>query len=172
MASSETEVSSKSDAASSTAKLRTQKNESLVDKVLRVLSSVRFGIIMLSILLICCMIGMLIMQVEVEDFPQYFAKLTPAQKLIYTKLNLFNIYHSRYFTLLLAITALNIILASIDRFPTAWQYIVKPKLKASPNFIRAQTFNQESELRRDSGSVVSQIVETWKNQKEIKGAVN
>ncbi len=172
MASSETEVSSKNESVPATSKMRTQKSESLVDKVLRVLSSVRFGVIMLSIVLVCCMIGMLIMQVEVEDFPQYYAKLTPAQKLIYTKLDLVNIYHSKYFTALLAITALNIILASIDRFPTAWQYIVKPKLKASPNFIRAQTFNKEADLDSGTESLVSQIVSTWQKQKEIKGAVS
>lgn len=178
MASSETDVSTKTEpttvAAQSTvaAQVRTRKGESLVDKVLGVLSSVRFGIIMLSIVLVCCMVGMLIMQVEVEDFPQYYAKLTPAQKLIYTKLDLFNIYHSKFFTLLLAITALNIILASIDRFPTAWQYIVKPKLKASPNFIRAQTFNKEGTLQGDDKTVASKIVSTWQNQKEVKSAVN
>ena len=37
--------------------------------------------------------------------------------------------------LLLAITALNIILSSIDRFPAAWAYVSKPKLTASPRFI-------------------------------------
>jgi cytochrome c biogenesis protein len=172
MASSESEVSVKNEPASASVKLRTQRSESLVDKLLTLLSSVRFGIIMLSIVLVCCMIGMLIMQVEVEDFPQYFAKLSPAQKTIYTKLDLFNIYHSWYFTLLLAITALNIILASIDRFPTAWQYIVKPKLKASPNFIRAQTFNQEAELRDGEEAIVEKIVSTWKTQKEVVAAVN
>src|SRR5262245_6737393 len=102
----------------------------LVDQFLRLLSSVRFGIIMLSLLLLCSMIGMLVMQKDVEGFEQYYANLKPAQRVIYTKLNIFDIYHSRYFTFLLAITALNIILASIDRFPTAWQYIVKPKRSA------------------------------------------
>jgi cytochrome c biogenesis protein len=172
MSSSETEVSTKGEPTAVVANVRTKKSESLVDKVLGVLSSVRFGIIMLSIVLICCMIGMFIMQVEVEDFPQYYAKLTPAQRTIYGKLDLFNIYHSKLFTLLLAITALNIILASIDRFPTAWQYVVKPKLKASPNFIRAQTFNHEANLKGDDQSLVPQIISTWRNQKEITSAVN
>lgn len=163
MASSETEVTVKNESASVSTKLRTtRKSESLVDKVLSVLSSVRFGIIMLAILLVCSMIGMLIMQVEVEDFPQYYAKLTPAQQLIYTKLNLFNIYHSRYFTFLLAITALNIILASIDRFPTAWQYVVKPKLTASANFIRAQMFNQEIATDSDSKDFAEKVRAAWK----------
>jgi cytochrome c biogenesis protein len=166
MATSETEVKTETQSvpANATAvKVRANKsNESIIDKVLKLLSSVRFGIVMLTLLLICSMIGMLVMQVEVEGFQEYFAKLTPAQKLIYTKLDVFNIYHSWYFTLLLAITALNIILASIDRFPTAWQYIVKPKLKASPNFIRAQMFNQEIEVNDKPEDYVKKIKEGWK----------
>jgi len=73
-----------------------------------------------------------VMQVNVEGFQKYYSHLKPAQKLIYGSLGLFDIYRSRYFTLLLAITGLNIILASIDRFPAAWQYIRKPKLTAAP----------------------------------------
>src|SRR5215510_14573998 len=143
-----------------------------IDQLLRLLSSVRFGIIMLSLLLICSMIGMLIMQKDVEGFEQYFAKLTPAQRLIYTKLNIFDIYHSRYFTFLLAITALNIILASIDRFPTAWQYIVNPKLKASPKFIQAQTFTAEMSTRDKPEVVASRIASLWKKHKEIQSSIS
>jgi cytochrome c biogenesis protein len=162
MATSETDVKSEAQSVQTTATVRPKKqDESIIDKVLKLLSSVRFGIVMLSLLLICSMIGMLIMQVEVEGFQEYFAKLTPSQKLIYTKLDLNNIYHSWYFTLLLVITALNIILASIDRFPTAWQYIINPKLKASPNFIRAQMFNSETEADGQPKELAEKVKAIW-----------
>jgi cytochrome c biogenesis protein len=173
MATSETEVKTEvpSMQAAAPVKVRAKKqDDSIIDKVLKLLSSVRFGLVMLSLLLICSMIGMLIMQVEVEGFQEYFAKLTPAQKLIYTKLDLNNIYHSWYFTALLAITALNIILASIDRFPTAWQYVINPKLKASPNFIRAQTFTNDLSLRESSEDLAAKIAANWKNHKIIRSA--
>ena len=172
MATSETEVTTEVQAPAAV-KVRVKKPEaSIIDKILKLLSSVRFGLVMLSLLLICSMIGMLIMQVEVEGFQEYFAKLTPAQKLIYTKLDLNNIYHSWYFTALLAITALNIILASIDRFPTAWQYVINPKLKASPNFIRAQTFNNDVQVPESPEVVASKIVSNWQNHKIIRSATN
>ena len=120
-------------------------NESLIDRGLRLLSSVRFGIVMLLLLLTCCVIGMLIMQQNVEGFSQYYQRLSPSQRELYGKLGLFDIYHSSYFTFLLAITALNIILSSIDRFPTTWRYIRKPRLQATANFIRAQMFNTSRE---------------------------
>jgi cytochrome c biogenesis protein len=139
-----------------------KKGESFVDSVLGLLSSVRFGVTMLVILLICCIIGMVIMQVQVDGFQEYYERITPAQRRIWGALGFFDIYHSWYFTLLLAITGLNIILASIDRFPTAWQYVAKPKLNASPNFIKAQTFNAEAHAKQEPGAVADAVRKAWR----------
>lgn len=164
MATTETELASSTEAKSPAPALKvsSKKNDSVLDKVLRLLSSVRFGIVMLSILLMCCMIGMLVMQVNVDGFQKYYANLKPAQKLIYGSLGFFDIYRSRYFTLLLAITGLNIILASIDRFPAAWQYIRKPKLTASPKFIAAQMFNAESVQQADPKGIAERVRKGWR----------
>src|SRR5437868_1471795 len=137
---------------------------SLIDYLLRLLSSVRFGLIMLGTLLTCCMIGMLIMQINVEGFQKYYNILSPAKKLAFGRLGFFDIYHSWYFSLLLAITGLNIILASIDRFPTAWQYISKPKLIASPKFILAQMFSQESAAQEKPQFLAERISIVWRNE--------
>jgi len=165
MATTETELASTTDAppsAAATVKISSKKSDSVLDKVLRLLSSVKFGLVMLSTLLLCCMIGMLVMQVNVDGFQKYYANLKPAQRLIYGSLGFFDIYRSRYFTLLLAITGLNIILASIDRFPAAWQYIRKPKLTASPKFIAAQMFSVESTEHTDPKGVAEKIRMAWR----------
>jgi cytochrome c biogenesis protein len=165
MATTETELGSKTEtptAAAPTVKVTSKKNDSVLDKVLRLLSSVRFGVSMLGILLICCMIGMLIMQVNVDGFDKYYATLSPSQKLVYGALDFFDIYRSRYFLLLLAITGLNIILASIDRFPAAWQYVRKPKLTASPKFIAAQMFNADSYERAAPSAAAEKVRAAWK----------
>jgi cytochrome c biogenesis protein len=165
MATTEPELTSTTEAplpALSNAKVLPKKGDSVLDKVLHLLSSVKFGIVMLSILLSCCMIGMLVMQVNVDGFDKYYAHLKPAQKLVYGTLGLFDIYRSRGFTLLLAITGLNIILASIDRFPTAWQYVRKPKLTASPKFIAAQMFNAEELVGVDPKGVAERVRQAWR----------
>lgn len=165
MATTEQDVSVTGDAASKaepTVKIKTRKDENILDKILRLLSSVRFGIVMLSLVLICSMLGMIIMQKDVDGFERYFRELTPAQRLIGGYLGVFDIYHVWYFNLFLAITGLNIILASIDRFPTAWAYIAKPKLTASPNFIRAQNFTAEAEVNKKSNVVVDEIKQAWR----------
>jgi cytochrome c biogenesis protein len=146
----------------STVKVRPKKSESVLDRVLALLSSVRLGVTLLMILLTCCIIGMVIMQQDVDGFQTYYAKLLPAQKLVYGGLGFFGIYSSWYFDLLLAITGLNIILASIDRFPTAWQYVIKPKRKASPNFIKAQMFSSEVELDQAPRPLAEKFKSAWR----------
>jgi cytochrome c biogenesis protein len=92
---------------------------------------------------------MLIMQQNVQGFEKYYADLTPAQKLLYGSLGFFDIYHAWYYNLLLLVLSLNIVLASIDRFPKAWTYIARPKLDASRKWLEGQeqhaTLTVESE---------------------------
>src|SRR5205085_4624310 len=88
-----------------------------ITKLLNLLSSVRFGVVLLVLLVIASMIGMLIQQQSVEGFDQYYAGLAPAQQLLWGKLGWFDIYHVWYFNVLLLVLSLNIVLASIDRFP-------------------------------------------------------
>src|SRR5881409_4026239 len=106
----------------------------IVNRWLDGLSSVRFGIFLLCALVVLSIVGMLILQQEVENFDSYYASLTPAEKLVFGRLGIFDIYHTWYFNFLLLILSLNIVLASIDRFPSAWLYIVRPKLNASKNW--------------------------------------
>jgi cytochrome c biogenesis protein ResB len=58
---------------------------------------------MLILLAVASMIGMLIMQSNVDGFDKYFAALTPSQKLLGGWLGFFDIYHAWYFNLLLLI---------------------------------------------------------------------
>jgi cytochrome c biogenesis protein len=148
----------------SAVKVRPKKIESGLDKVLGLLSSVKLGVTLLMILLTCCVLGMVIMQQDVDGFQTYYAKLLPAQKLVYGGLGFFGIYSSWYFDLLLAITGLNIILASIDRFPTAWQYVIKPKRKASPNFIKAQMFSSEVKLDEAPHALADKFKSVWRKR--------
>jgi cytochrome c biogenesis protein len=111
---------------------------SLITRALNLLSSVKFGVILLVSLAAACMVGMLIVQQNVEGFDKYFAALTPAQKFLYGKLGFFDIYHVWYFNGILLILSLNIVLASIDRFPSAWTYVSRKKLDASAHWLRGQ----------------------------------
>jgi cytochrome c biogenesis protein len=114
------------------------KTAPILNRILDFLSSVRLGVVLLCVLVAFAMLGMLIMQQNVNGFEAYYASLTPAERTVYGALGLFDIYHGWYSNLLLLILSLNIVLASIDRFPSAWSYIVKPKTFGSRNWLLAR----------------------------------
>jgi cytochrome c biogenesis protein len=127
-------------------------------RLLNLLSSVKFGVTLLMIVVVLSMIGMLVMQKNVEGFEKYFAELTPAQRLLYGGLGVFDIYHAWYFNLLLLTLSLNIVLASIDRFPKAWTFISKKKLDASDKWLRGQEQHADLKLAGDSREEVTSRV--------------
>src|SRR5918912_410914 len=137
---------------------------SFVTRALNLLSSVRFGVILLILLAAACMVGMIIVQQNVEGFDKYFADLTPAQKFLYGKLGFFDIYHAWYFNGLLLVLSLNIVLASIDRFPSAWTYISRKKLDASAHWLRGQEQSATLRLANQEGreAVVAHVAAAFK----------
>lgn len=122
----------------STAAKSSKSSTSLITRLVNQLSSVRFGVTLLILLAAACMTGMLIMQQSVEGFDKYYAELTASQKLVYGSLGFFDIYHTWYFNALLMTLSLNIILSSIDHFPSSWRYIGRKKLDASRAYILNQ----------------------------------
>ncbi len=115
-----------------------RRTQPLLNKSLDFLSSVKFGVFQLCVLVVLSIIGMLIVQQNVQGFDSYYISLTPAEKLVFGYLGFFDIYHSWYYNVLLLLLSLNIVLASIDRFPTAWKYLVEPKLTATREWLANQ----------------------------------
>jgi cytochrome c biogenesis protein len=110
----------------------------IMTRSLDFLSSVKFGVFQLCVLVVLSIIGMLIVQQNVQGFDSYYISLTPAEKTVFGYLGFFDIYHSWYFNVLLLSLSLNIVLASIDRFPTAWKYLSEPKLTATREWLSNQ----------------------------------
>ncbi len=148
----------KSDINAQTSPARAAEAPSIITRTLNLLSSVRFGVTQLVLLVIASMIGMLIMQQNVEGFDKYYAELTPATKLLFSKLGFFDIYHSWYFNALLLVLSLNIILASIDRFPSAYTYISRKKLDASVHWLKGQEQSATLNVRSESQSAAVEKV--------------
>jgi cytochrome c biogenesis protein len=156
---------------------KTKAGESLLSRFLNLLCSVRFGIMMLILLGLACLIGMLVVQENVEGFANYYASLTPAQKLVYGKLGFFDIYHSWYFNALLAVLSLNIILSSIDRFPKTWRVVSKPNLTVPLRWLRDQKSSDSFTMEGDRQEITGKIAEAfrkegWKNARVTEKAGN
>jgi cytochrome c biogenesis protein len=136
---------------------RSGKRESIVSRFMRWLCSVRLGVTLLVLLGFACLVGMLIMQQNVEGFSNYYYTLTPAQRLVYGKLGFFDIYHAWYFNALLCFLSLNIVLASIDRFPKTWTYISKPNVTVPIRWLREQSQSAVVSVQGDREAIAKRI---------------
>lgn len=159
-------------AASSTVPLK-RPGESAFSRLLRLVSSVRLGVTLLCLLGLACLIGMLVMQQNVDGFENYYAALTPAQRLLYGRLGFFNIYHVWYFNALLAAVSLNIILASMDRFPKSWVYVSKPQVTVPIRWLKEQSpsaeFANAGTLEQAKDDTIASFKEFgWKRIKEAE----
>lgn len=137
--------------------------ESYFARFLNFVCSVRLGVTLLVLLGLECVVGMLIMQENVDGFENYYAALTPAQQLVYGKLDLFDIYHSWYFSALLAVLSLNIVLASIDRFPKSWAAVSKPPRTPPLRWLRDQRQTDSISVQAgDRSEVISRIEKAYR----------
>lgn len=143
-----------------------RKSAPILNRFLDFISSVRFGVVQLCILVVLAMTGMLILQQNVDGFDAYYASLTPAERIVFGYLGLFDIYHSWYFNLMLLVLSLNIILASIDRFPSAWSYISRPKVKGTRGWLLARKDNAILDM---SGTSVDEATAKIKAEFESQG---
>ena len=101
---------------------------------------------------------MLIMQQNVDGFENYYAALTPSQRLLYGKLGFFDIYHVWYFNVLLCLLSLNIILASIDRFPRTWKFVSKPQVVVPLRWLETQKQSDSFDAAGSRESIVRNAV--------------
>lgn len=136
-----------------------------LDDTVKLLSSVRFGVIMLCIMVFLSVVGMVVIQQNVDGFEAWYAGLTPSEKLMGSWLLVFDIYHSWYFNGLLLLLSLNIILASIDHFPGAWTFISKRKLTASPIGLTGQPVHTVIETTAaNEAELVEKVKAAFKHQ--------
>jgi cytochrome c biogenesis protein len=149
-----------------------RKSPPILNQALDFLSSVKFGVVLLCILVFLSFLGMIIVQQNVNGFDAYFAGLTPAEKTVYGALGFFDIYHSWYFNLILAILSLNIIFASIDRFPSAWSYISRPKMNATRKWLLAQKSNAIIKLDETNKEQAAEEIKRVFSENGFKPTIN
>ena len=115
----------------------------IINRAFDQIGSVRVGVVTLVIMVILSLAGMLIVQQNVQGFDAYYVSLTPAERMVFGSLGLFDVYHSWYYQLALLFLSLNIVLASIDRFPSVWKgYFKRPKVTGSRGWLLARPENE------------------------------
>ena len=109
---------------------------SILDAAFKRLSSIRTGIFLLIVLVITAVIGTLIVQRPMARPGELERMYAPETLRVLNFFGLLDVFHSWWFTSLLALLALVIILASIERFPIAWRYFAHPYRFPDDHFVR------------------------------------
>jgi cytochrome c biogenesis protein len=76
-------------------------------------------IVLLAAIAFGALLGTIIPQQEAAE--AFSTRLHPALLAVFQAFQLFNVYHSAWFILLLVLLAVNLIACSVDRFPAAWR---------------------------------------------------
>ena len=82
-------------------------------------SSIRLTIVLLAAIALGALLGTIIPQQEAAE--AFSARLHPALQAVFQAFQLFNVYNSAWFILLLFLLTVNLIACSLDRFPAAWR---------------------------------------------------
>jgi cytochrome c biogenesis protein len=82
-------------------------------------TSIRLAIVLLGAIAVTALLGTIIPQQEAAE--AFSARLQPAVLAVFQALQLFNVYQSAWFILLLLLLAVNLTVCSVDRFPAAWR---------------------------------------------------
>lgn len=109
-------------------------NKTIFYPLWNLLRSVKLTILLLIILAASSIIGTVIPQ-RGQGAMEFARELSPEAFRLLSNLGLFDMYHSLWFRLILVSLVLNLIVCSIDRFPSSWRLF-----KTSPNPDRKAPF--------------------------------
>ena len=106
----------------------------------RFFSSVKLTIVLLIILAVASILGTLIPQMPQRESLEFARGLSPGLFRLFSSINLFDMYHSLWFRLLIGCLALNLFICSIDRFPTTLK-----RFRTRPSPDRSKPFQDLSQ---------------------------
>ncbi len=122
-------------------------------RLTRKLSSIRTGIILLILVGIASAAGTLVLQRPLSDPDQLRRAYSPQTLRWLDAVGLTDVYHSWWFAALLALLGINLVLASVERFPVAWRYFTRPYRRPEAHFLAHLRMKQEIPVRSAQAGV-------------------
>ncbi len=103
--------------------MKSEKTKNHSNIIWAIFSSVKLTVALLIILAMVSVLGTLIPQAN--GAAEFAKTLSPALRQLFVALDLFDMYHSLWFRILMGLLTLNIIICSLDRFPGTWKRFSK-----------------------------------------------
>jgi cytochrome c biogenesis protein len=121
----------------------------------RAISSVHTGIVLLIIMGLTAAAGTIILQRPMTAAEKIRQAYSPATLHWLDTLGLTDVFHAWWFAALLALLGINIALASIERFPTAWHYFSRPYRRPESHFLHGLPLQKEIPVRDIRAAIVA-----------------
>ncbi len=119
------------------------------NRIVQSLASVRTGIILLILVGLVAAAGTVILQRPMTENEQMQRAYSPELLRWLDQFGLTNIFHSWWFTTLLGLLAMSILLASTQRLPTAWRFYSRPYKRPEPHFRAVHPVTKEIPIRSE-----------------------
>ncbi len=107
---------------------------SIPKRIHKTFSNLRTGVVLLILTGVASALGTFILQRPATDADKLARAYSPQTLLWLDRLGLTDVFHAWWFTTLLGLVSLSIVLVSIDRFPNAWRFYARPYRKTDSHF--------------------------------------
>jgi cytochrome c biogenesis protein len=162
--------------------LEQDKNKSFIDKVWNFFASVRFAIIIFTLIAATSVVGTILEQrAEPEKNLQVLSRIfgesaAPTLYTVFNSLGFMDMYRSWWFITLLVLFAVNLIICSVDRLPRIWRLVKEPISPLPEETIRKFLIHKELAMKGSADSLREVILHAAKGigfscreEKEEKG---
>ena len=105
-------------------------------KTWQTLSSIKTGVVLIILVVIFSAAGTVILQRPMTDADDMQHAYSPAMLRFLDATGLTDVFHARWFVLLLVLVSCSIIAASVERFPNAWRFFARPYKSPDETFRR------------------------------------
>ncbi len=144
-------------------------NKTFIDKVWDFCASVKLAIIIFAFISLTSIVGTILEQKaeparNIEILTKLFGEsLAPALYNIFNKLGFMDMYHSWWFTALLVLFSVNLIICSLDRLPKIWKLVKEPIEPMTEEKIKKFIINREIVLKGKPDKVRDTVIEAIKS---------
>ncbi len=130
-----------------------EKKKSLIDRVWDLFASVKFAVVIFSIIALTSMVGTILEQgAEPEKNIKVLTKMfgesaAPELYTVFEKLGFMNMYHSWWFVSLLLLFSANLIICSLDRLPRIWKIVKEPIRPLEPERLEKMSIKRSLKIK-------------------------
>ena len=146
-----------------------QEKKTIIDRIWDFFASVRFAIIIFALISVTSIVGTILEQradpaKNIQILSRLFGEsLASPLYNIFDTLGFMNMYHSWWFTGLLVLFAVNLVICSLDRLPKIWKLVIEPIAPLPEEKIRKFLINKEIVLKGTPDKLKDSVREAVKD---------